>query len=1154
MLLSPSLLFLQEIWLPFSAEKQINTILPDFTFQISTPDMFMNTEEKLGRPDHTWHGCAIGWHESLQTFIQNIPATNERFSAVCINFPSCPVLAISVYFPTSGKDDEFMDCISHLSNLIMDHTNENMEILIGTDSNCSEKSSRRRLEAFCNFCNEFSLMKISNNLPTYHSHSGTSESCNDFFLMSSKSKTNLKNIQTICTLSNPINFSSHDVVSASLNVPHAPKEKDNPSKFSQTYSVFDQKRIIWDSSHMEDYQQLCGEMLSKCEESFPDPEYIPLKCQLVSDLLVKSAEIVFESKETQKKPSKPISKRKHQAWQHLMKSFKTWKEGGKIKKNCNSDHRRYKAARANFQCIRRYEENLLTVRENNMIMYTNRNAKNKFFNLMKRLRGQNVRPTTKKLITPLATYYGSDVLEGFTADAELLGRHVGVSTEFDNSFYKLCIEDNIFIFDFKGDDAVTIPEMNIDDLNRILFKDMKSGKSCDIYMLTVEHLRNAGEDAKQCILNLVNEVIRNIYYLTCPQIKKGLSSVIHKGKKKPATISNSYRRITVTPQIGGILDRYIHPVAENIFLDVQSPDQYGFTKDMSYLMGAVERGECQRWALDNKITCFGVSFDGQAAFPSVDRDIQVRELYTVGERGDYLEYSRNTYQNTASQIKIGTNLSREFNEFRGSRQGHKRAAGNFKAYINPCLDAANSSNLGFNIGPHCVSAVCIADDTYVLSDDPRKLQNIINIVAHYGRRYRLIFGAEKTKVTITGSKVDMQYYSDINIWSLNGEKIKVTENNDHLGLVVSGEDEEIKNVDKNIQATRDSMFALLGQAFSYRCKLAPTVQLYIWNTYCKPVLRSGLSALPIRPPIMKTITSFHRTTLRGFLKLSQTSPIAPLYFLMGELPLEANLHMDVLILFWNIWSNPQTKVFDIVKYILMMTDNTSLTWAAHVRILCQTYQLPDPLTLMQGDPWPKEKWKTLINTRITVYHETVLRRKALGNWKLSLLNVQLTGLTGRHHPVLSGLFTTHDVSRLRPHVKMLAGDYTCYATLAIERGTDPQCRLCPATLSCPPPSEDIQHVLLRCRGTADVRTKMIPELLNTVAKFFPRNKILDHHDHLTMIQFILDCSSPNLPSTTRIDPNHINSFEVIRVCRDICYGIHKERIRKLRALGHIVHA
>ena len=40
-----------------------------------------------------------------------------------------------------------------------------------------------------------------------------------------------------------------------------------------------------------------------------------------------------------------------------------------------------------------------------------------------------------------------------------------------------------------------------------------------------------------------------------------------------------------------------------------------------------------------------------AAFPSVDRDILVRELYTCGERGDILLYSNNKYQNTVSQVK-----------------------------------------------------------------------------------------------------------------------------------------------------------------------------------------------------------------------------------------------------------------------------------------------------------------------------------------------------------------------------------------------------------------------------------------------------------------------------------------------------------------------
>ena len=322
---------------------------------------------------------------------------------------------------------------------------------------------------------------------------------------------------------------------------------------------------------------------------------------------------------------------------------------------------------------------------------------------------------------------------------------------------------------------------------------MKLRKACDIYSLTTEHLRHAGPASKIIILRLLKNIIGSVNYLTCPQIKKGLSTMTYKGKKKPITESSSHRRITVTPQLGGIIDMYIDNMAEYIFREVQSSDQLGFTSDISYLLGALERGECQRYAID---------IDGQAAFPSVDRDIQVRELFACGETGDLLKYSHNTYQNTVSQEKQDGMLGREFREYKGSCQGHKQAAGHFKSYINPCLTVTKSSQLGFWIGPICVTCVCVADDTYVLSGDPRKLQNIINIVGHYGRRYRVTFGADKTKVTITGSKQDMSYYQDINIWSLDGNKLAVTEDNDHLGLIVSGIEEEMKNVDKCIDSAR----------------------------------------------------------------------------------------------------------------------------------------------------------------------------------------------------------------------------------------------------------------------------------------------------------------------------------------------------------------
>ena len=104
----------------------------------------------------------------------------------------------------------------------------------------------------------------------------------------------------------------------------------------------------------------------------------------------------------------------------------------------------------------------------------------------------------------------------------------------------------------------------------------------------------------------------------------------------------------------------------------------------------------------------------------------------------------------------------------------------------------------------------------------------------------------------------------------------MSEDNDHLGLIVSGLNEEIKNVDKNISSARNALFGFLGNIFSYKCKVSPAVQLHTWAIFVKPVLRSGLSALPIRPPVMKSLTAFHHKVLRAILKLSKHSPVVPL--------------------------------------------------------------------------------------------------------------------------------------------------------------------------------------------------------------------------------------------------------------------------------------
>ena len=550
-----------------------------------------------------------------------------------------------------------------------------------------------------------------------------------------------------------------------------------------------------------------------------------------------------------------------------------------------------------------------------------------------------------------------------------------------------------------------------------------------------------------------------------------------------------------------------------------------------------------------KTKVLSVHLESQTAFPSVDRDIQVRELYSCGETGDLLAYSSNTYKNTVCKMKQGGKLSREIREYRGARQGHKRAAGHFKTYINPCLTAANSSGLGFYIGPVCVCVICVADDTYVLSSNPRDLQGLVNIIGHYGKRYRLIFGADKTKVTVTGSRQDIEYYSSIPIWSLYGEKLNVSEDNDHLGMVVSGIDEEIKNIDKNIRSARNTLYSFLGNIFSHKCKLSQVVQYHTWSVYVKPVLRSGLSALPIRPAMMKPLVTFQNKILRAILKLSPYSPIAPLYFLLGELPLEASLHTDILSLFWNIWVNPHTKVYTVLKYLLMMSSSSSVTWSAHVRLIFQQYSLPDPLLLLSSQPWPKERWKSHTKTAVTAFHEAVWRDKAASNYKLQYLNVQCTGLSGRPHPVLSWVQTTQDVEIVRPHVKFLCGDYVCYDYLSHDRGSDPHCRLCSAlSHHKAAPVEDIEHILTKCLATSDTRQDRLAILMNTIA--YPCDLILNmNQSPKVLTQFILDCSSLNLPNDVRISPDHPSFTDITRQCSYYVYAVHKHRIRELKSLG-----
>ena len=375
---------------------------------------------------------------------------------------------------------------------------------------------------------------------------------------------------------------------------------------------------------------------------------------------------------------------------------------------------------------------------------------------------------------------------------------------------------------------------------------------------------------------------------------------------------------------------------------------------------------------------------------------------------------------------------------------------------------------------------------------------------------------------------------------MEDEIVKVVEDNDHLGQIVSGQNQELKNVDLRLLKGRKSLFALLGSGFSFKCFLSPVVKLHIYRTYVCPVTRSGLASFSLRSAQLEPLSLFQRKTLKSILKLNITAPTPAIHFLTGELPVEGHIHKDIFSLFFSVWSNPDTKIHQILKYLLQTSQDNSRTWSVHLRHLSHRYGLEDPLACLGRDAPTKSSWKELVATKVTSYFEKTLRISADNNSQMKYLNVTITGLRGRRHPALSNLYTTWEVKKSRAHIKFLSGNYLTYKQKANQSGGSPRCRICSSDCD-----ETICHIISTCQGLAVERQKMLPQFktLCTLAK----NKIdFESYNDDELCQFILDPTSFNLSTRVSLQDSLVPDF--FKLSRDFCYVLDKTRIGLLTEL------
>ena len=155
---------------------------------------------------------------------------------------------------------------------------------------------------------------------------------------------------------------------------------------------------------------------------------------------------------------------------------------------------------------------------------------------------------------------------------------------------------------------------------------------------------------------------------------------------------------------------------------------------------------------------------------------------------------------------------------------------------------------------------------------------------------------------------------------------------------------------------------------------------------------------------------------------------------------------------------------------------------------------------------------------------------------MTYINTELLGLNGRPHPALCEITSTQDVKKLRIHLKFL----TCDIQSQIYLDSGGLCSICNAESS-------LEHIMLQCSAAKDVKEQLLPTLLNTILEVQPNCGLLRNiPEDRILTQFLLDCTSINLPEIFRVPSHNPAIANLFRVSRDWCYAITTERSRQLR--------
>ena len=381
-----------------------------------------------------------------------------------------------------------------------------------------------------------------------------------------------------------------------------------------------------------------------------------------------------------------------------------------------------------------------------------------------------------------------------------------------------------------------------------------------------------------------------------------------------------------------------------------SPKQIGFMKghgtyDHIFVLQTI----IEKVVKKGKSKLYAAFIDFKKAYDTVNRDLLMERLKTLGINGIFLRNIASMYMKTEYCIKLNSGNLNDIHSNLGLKQGCPLSPMLFNLYIDDIDNVFDDLCYPIEVQNEQFNHFLYADDLVIVSQNSEGLQRCLNKVHDFARGKHLTISVKKSKTMIfnpTGKFLQ-------NRFNLNNENLEAVQSFCYLGFDVkcSGIVKHAMNIlcDKANKALRP----LLGAIAKFRIPVKTSIRLF--HTYISPILLynaenwatlSNQKLLNFNPDSILVDTSsskidiIHRKLLKFVLGVSKSCPNLAIYGETGEIPLSLKSYRLTLNFWHRVTSLPETT---LVRKALLENIVLRTNWITTVEKLIGSLNLTDKI-------------------------------------------------------------------------------------------------------------------------------------------------------------------------------------------------------------------